>query len=278
MSSGTFAAPDHEYPSFLELKLTATDSEGVQSTASVLLNPQTVALTFQTQPPGLSVAMNAATLPTPFTRTVIVGSVNSVGAPSPQSAGVIQQAFQSWSDGGTQNHTITAPATPTTYTASFGQLPVAGRDLRRRRGQRRRRPDRRELPAESITLPPGPPGRLTGRVQGSTVQLSWTAPITGGAPSGYVLEAGLTPGAATFQVPLGLVTSLTVPGIGAGRYYARVRAANGVGPSPVSNEVTVTVGCVTRPRPPVLSAATNGALGLAGLDSTRTAATARPIA
>ena len=92
------------------------------------------------------------------------------------------------------------------------------------------------------------------------MQLAWAPPITGGAPGGYLLEAGLTPGSAMFQVPLGLVTSLSVPGVGSGRYYARVRAANGFGASAVSNEVTVTVGCVNRPRPPVLAAATNGAL------------------
>ncbi len=260
VAGGTFNAPDHEFPSFLELKLVATDSEGVPSTAVVLLHPRTVALTFQTQPSGLSLAINAATLPTPFTRTVIIGSVNSVGVPSPQSVGVIQQAFQSWSDGGTQNHTITAPATPTTYTASFGQLPLPAEICADGVDNDGDGLIDENCPPNVITLPPGPTGRLTGRVQGSTVHLSWTAPITGGAPTGYVLEAGLTPGAATFQVPLGLVTSLTVPGIGAGRYYARVRAANGVGPSPVSNEVTVTVGCVTRPRPPVLGAATSGGL------------------
>ena len=92
------------------------------------------------------------------------------------------------------------------------------------------------------------------------MHLAWTPPITGGAPAGYLLEAGLTPGSAEFQQPLGLVTSLSVPGIGAGRYYARVRAANGVGASEVSNEVTVTVGCVARPSPPVLAAAANGGL------------------
>ena len=260
VASGTFNAPDHEFPSFLELKLIATDSEGVPSTAVVLLHPRTVTLTFQTQPSGLSLAINAATLPTPFTSTVIVGSVNSVGVPSPQSVGVIQQAFQSWSDGGTQNHTITAPATPTTYTASFGQLPLPAEICADGVDNDGDGLIDENCPPNVITLPPGPTGRLTGRVQGSTVHLSWTAPITGGAPTGYVLEAGLTPGAATFQVPLGLVTSLTVPGIGSGRYYARVRAANGVRPSPVSNEVTVTVGCVTRPRPPVLVAATSGGL------------------
>ena len=32
VASGSFAAPDHEYPSWLELRLTATDSLGLSGT------------------------------------------------------------------------------------------------------------------------------------------------------------------------------------------------------------------------------------------------------
>ena len=46
VSSGSFDAPDHGYPSNLELRLTATDSQGLSSTTSVTLQPQTVDLTF----------------------------------------------------------------------------------------------------------------------------------------------------------------------------------------------------------------------------------------
>ena len=45
VSSGSFTAPDHEYPSSLQLVLTGTDSGGLTSTASVTLQPQTVNLT-----------------------------------------------------------------------------------------------------------------------------------------------------------------------------------------------------------------------------------------
>ena len=31
-------------------------------------------------------------------------------------------AFRSWSDGGARTHNVTAPATPTTYTATFGPV------------------------------------------------------------------------------------------------------------------------------------------------------------
>ena len=46
VSSGSFNAPDHEYPSYLELELTATDSGGLTDTKTVRLDPRTVTLTF----------------------------------------------------------------------------------------------------------------------------------------------------------------------------------------------------------------------------------------
>ena len=122
VASGSFFAPDHEYPSWLELRLTATDATGLQGTASVALNPQTVTLTFQTSPTGLQVGVNATANTAPFTRTVIVGSTNSVGASSPQTSGTFTYQFASWSDSGAATHNLVAPASPTTYTASFSQV------------------------------------------------------------------------------------------------------------------------------------------------------------
>jgi hypothetical protein len=39
VASGTITAPDHEYPSYLGLRLTATDSAGLTDTKSVRLDP-----------------------------------------------------------------------------------------------------------------------------------------------------------------------------------------------------------------------------------------------
>jgi PKD repeat protein len=119
VASGSFIAPDHEYPSYLELKLTATDSGGLTDTKSLRLDPKTVVLTFQTTPGGLSLVVNGAMGKSAFSRTVIVGSSNSISTESPQKKGPKYYAFSSWSDGGAQAHNITAPATATTYTARF---------------------------------------------------------------------------------------------------------------------------------------------------------------
>jgi PKD repeat protein len=116
---GSFTAPDHEYPSYLELKLTATDSGGLTDTEILRLDPRTVALTFNTSPGQLQLAVNGTAAPTSFSRTVIVGSSNSISAISPQTKGKKTYRFTSWSDGGAQTHNIIAPATATTYTARY---------------------------------------------------------------------------------------------------------------------------------------------------------------
>ena len=120
VASGSFVAPDHEYPSFLDLTLRATDSDGNTTSQTVRLNPRTVTLTFQSNPSGARLVVGSVEQVAPFTRTVIVGSSNSVSAPSPQRLSLgLRFRFSSWSDGGAQTHNITAPASPTTYRANF---------------------------------------------------------------------------------------------------------------------------------------------------------------
>ncbi len=125
-AGGTFTTPDHEYPSHLELQLTATDSGGLTDTSSVQLDPQTVTLTLNTSPAGLAVALNGSQTDAPFTKTVIQGSRNSLSAPTPQ----MTWQFKAWSDGGPQTHDVTANSS-TSYTASYEQpssAPAQGGD------------------------------------------------------------------------------------------------------------------------------------------------------
>jgi PKD repeat protein len=119
VASGSFTTPDHEYPSYLELRLTATDSGGLTDSTSVRLDPRTVVLTFQTNPGGLQLTVNGASAKATFGRTVIIGSTNVISAPTPQQKGKKTYLTASWSDGGAQTHSIVAPATATTYTARF---------------------------------------------------------------------------------------------------------------------------------------------------------------
>ncbi len=133
----TFKAPDHEYPSHLELQLTATDSDGGSASTSVEIQPKTVDLTFTSAPAtGLQVIVQNVTSTTPFTRTVLVNGRFTATAITPQTIGSTQYDFTSWSDGGAQSHEITAPSTPTTYTATYATaatvttLPAADANIR----------------------------------------------------------------------------------------------------------------------------------------------------
>jgi glucose/arabinose dehydrogenase len=119
-ASGSFVAPDHEYPSHLLLSLTARDAAGLETTETVRLDPRTANLALATSPTGLQLSLGSDTLVAPFTRTVIARSVNSVSAPGPQALGAASYLFGSWSDGLGATHAITAPASGTAgYTATF---------------------------------------------------------------------------------------------------------------------------------------------------------------
>ncbi len=133
VASGSFSAPDHEYPSYLELRMTATDARGLMTTVTRRIDPRTVRLTVESSPAGLQASLGSETVATPFTRDVIVGSSNSLAVSSPQSIGATSYDFASWSDGGARAHNLVAPATDTTYRATFSQggtvARIAGSDV-----------------------------------------------------------------------------------------------------------------------------------------------------
>ncbi len=140
VASGSFQAPDHDYPSDLLLTLTATDSAGTPVSTSVKLDPKTVVLSFASSPTGLQLTHNGSTATAPFTRTVIQGSANSISAAASQTLGGQSYTFQSWSDAGARAHTVTADSSMTltaTYTASerWRRDGVSRRGARGRPGQ-----------------------------------------------------------------------------------------------------------------------------------------------
>ncbi|MDQ1508161.1 MAG: hypothetical protein QOG50_5 [Actinomycetota bacterium] len=119
MSSGSFAAPDHDYPSHLVLQLTVTDPGGLSRTTSVRLDPRTTTLDFATTPSGLKLVVDGISQTAPFSRTVIVNSTHSIDAPSPQTLDGTKHTFATWSDGGSKAHTVVASDSATTYRAVF---------------------------------------------------------------------------------------------------------------------------------------------------------------
>jgi glucose/arabinose dehydrogenase len=137
-SSGSFVAPDHEYPSHLELRLTATDAAGLSSSTSVRIDPSTVDLTLttnQSTSAGLSLTLNGAGGLAPLRRTLIKGSQNSISAPTPQTIGRYRYTYRSWSDGGSRTHNVTVSSSRT-IRANYDRTRTSGNG--RRRGGRNR--------------------------------------------------------------------------------------------------------------------------------------------
>ncbi|MEQ0565434.1 PQQ-dependent sugar dehydrogenase [Amycolatopsis sp. NEAU-NG30] len=121
VAAGSFVAPDHEYPSYLQLTLTATDSTGRIGTKTVDLQPKTVALNFTSSPSQATLTVGGTQQRTPFSRTVIAGSTNSISADSPQNLPPLnlKYAFTSWAHGGPRTQNIVAPSTSATYQANY---------------------------------------------------------------------------------------------------------------------------------------------------------------
>jgi hypothetical protein len=119
VASGSFAAPPHEYPSHLLLTVTVTDSGGLTDTRTIQLDPKTVTLTFASAPSGATVTVGETDHVAPYSETFIQGAPFTVTAAPTAGTGATSAAFSAWSDGGARSHVITAPATPTTYTATY---------------------------------------------------------------------------------------------------------------------------------------------------------------
>ena len=126
----TFSAPAPEdlaaaTGSYLEIRLTATDSQGLNSTIVQNLLPRKVNITLTAKPTGPALIVNNTTVQAPFTFISWEGYAFNVNAPSPQSApGNQQYVFQNWSDGGAAAHAITTPAVASTITANFKKQKV----------------------------------------------------------------------------------------------------------------------------------------------------------
>jgi uncharacterized repeat protein (TIGR02543 family) len=108
----------------------AVTNASSSSAASVIMNaPETVTANFSptvqvtvgTSPTGLSFSVDSTPYSSPVTLTWTQGTLHTIATTSPQTAGGVQNTFASWSDGGALSHSVTAPSTTTTYTASFSR-------------------------------------------------------------------------------------------------------------------------------------------------------------
>ena len=126
-ASGSITVPDHGDDVYLEFVLTATNADGLSSSTSVSVHPQLVALTLQTVPVGLKAVYDGESGPTPRTYLTPANSTHTLYVPSPQGQQG-QATFGGWSDGGTQQHNVTAAA-DRTYTATFNVTAIPNRSV-----------------------------------------------------------------------------------------------------------------------------------------------------
>lgn len=130
----TFQAPPPEdlaatSTSFLEILLTATDSQGATATVRRDFQPKRVTLTFDTAPSGLSLSLNGVVMAMPRTVTSWDGYQIAVSAGTQASDDKQSWLFASWSDSGAAAHTLVTPAVASAFTAMFAAataIPPAG--------------------------------------------------------------------------------------------------------------------------------------------------------
>ena len=101
------------------IHLTVRDSAGLTHTTFRDVLPRTVQVTVATNPAGLQVRIDGQPVTAPTTFTGVVGTQRTLTAVTPQTSGGTTYAFQSWSDGGAVQHSISTPASNSTYTATF---------------------------------------------------------------------------------------------------------------------------------------------------------------
>lgn len=118
VEAGSFAAPNHELPSYIELTLTAVDSRGLAASETVRIDPREVQLTIDSSPPGLMLSAGLLTAPTPFPLTLIESANMVLAAPASAELDGETYTWQSWSDGGDRVHVVSADS-PASYIATY---------------------------------------------------------------------------------------------------------------------------------------------------------------
>jgi uncharacterized protein (DUF1800 family) len=95
-----------------------------------------------------------------------------------------------------------------------------------------------------------PTGLSVSALNGTTVTLTWRAPLIGPAPTGYLLEGGVRPGEVLATIPIGGTTPSFTLQVPAGAYYVRLRTVSGAAVSRPSGEVRLYVGAYAGPTAP----------------------------
>ena len=121
----------HDADSFLEIRLTARDSAGLETARTVMVRPETVGLCLESSPPGAVLSYAGTEVTAPAVRSAAVGFRTTVSAPDVLEQGGRRFAFDHWSDGGARLHDIAIPAVGGTLRASYRRARRPVRPCRR---------------------------------------------------------------------------------------------------------------------------------------------------
>jgi hypothetical protein len=144
-------------------------------TNSITVTAATVQITVGTSPAGLSFSVDGTNYTNTQSLSWTVGSSHTIATTSPQTSAGTQSTFSSWSDEGAISHSVTAPSSATSYTATFAtsyQLttaasPSAGGSV---------------VPASGTFYPSGTVVNLSATPNSGYSFTSWTGSV-GGASS-----------------------------------------------------------------------------------------------
>jgi len=118
LKEASFLAPEHDYPSYIEITLTASDKRGLAASKTIKINPRTVELAMESNPPGIELTAGLDVEPAPFTLTAIEGSNIAIAAPQTAVLEGKTYDWQKWSDGGARSHSVLAKKS-TAYEAVY---------------------------------------------------------------------------------------------------------------------------------------------------------------
>ena len=150
------------------IHLEVRDSSGRTNSTFRDVLPRKSMISLATSPAGLQLTLDGQ--PTGATTVEgVVGIQRTIGALATQTIGGIWYDFVSWSDGGAATHTMSTPASATTYTATYRQT------------------------TSGCTVP-GAPLNLVAVVNGTTLTIRWSPPATGPQPTSYRAEYGTASG------------------------------------------------------------------------------------
>ena len=135
VAGDSFDAPDHEYPSHLELRLTATDVHGTSATTSIELQPVTSVISADSSPTGIPLYVAGTDRASPSESTILRNGTATVSAPLATTLGGTRYRFTGWSDGLPRTHDVTVPGPALDLVATFAPdapdtCPTATRSLK----------------------------------------------------------------------------------------------------------------------------------------------------